>query len=102
MRSWSFRCGVSSTASNCVMNIYWYAPFDNANELCLAEHVWREGDHLIFHSLRTRFGAEIAGSPTHLELVRDLPEPAGDDGSSRSLTARTRVAAKRAAARHRL
>jgi glycosyltransferase involved in cell wall biosynthesis len=74
------------------MKIYWYAPFNNADEVALAERIGRPGDSVVVQSLRTRFGKELPSDAHRYELVRDLPEPAGDDGGRRWFGSRASVA----------
>lgn len=77
---------------------YWYAPFENAGEISLARAIASKLEsELIVHSCESRFGHPLPleeGAP--FTLHRDLPPPAGEDGSSRSPLARWQVAKKRA------
>lgn len=85
------------------MNIYWYAPFNNADELTIARHVQASGDTLVIHALASRFGRPVPLAPGDpFELIRDLPEPAGEDGRHPSRRRRLGVAAERAWLRDRL
>jgi glycosyltransferase involved in cell wall biosynthesis len=83
------------------VRIYWYAPFDNANELALAERIARPGDDVVVQSLATRFGERLSARADGFRLVRDLPEPAGDGGDTRSLGSRAAVALTAAERRER-
>ena len=84
------------------MRVYWYAPFNNTDELTLAEQIALLGDHVVVQSLQTRFGQQLDSEGEPFELVRDLPEPAGDDGGARGLRSRAHVAIQRARRRARL
>lgn len=84
------------------MRIYWFAPFNNANELDLAAQLPRPSDHLLVQSLRTRFGKALPIRADGFELVRDLPEPAGDDGGRRWIGSRAMTTIRCARSRERL
>ena len=83
------------------MRVYWYAPFNNTDELTLAERIALLGDHVVVQSLRTRFGQPLGSEGEAFELVRNLPEPAGDDGGARGVRTRAQVAMRRAQRRAR-
>lgn len=84
------------------MKIYWYAPFDNADELDVAGGVCRRGDDLTVESLATRFGKDLPTPSADFSLVRDLREPAGESGRRATMLNRSQVAWQRAIARERL
>lgn len=84
------------------MNIYWYAPFNNAHEQALAAALHQPGERLVVQSLASRFGKRPLSDSFEFEMVRDLPDTAGDDGGRRSRGRRARIAVARAGARHRL
>lgn len=83
--------------------IYWYAPFNNAGELMLAEtYASRFSDHILVHVIGSRFGEEMPRArPGRLRIVDGLPAPAGEQGGSRSLMRRAAVALRRAILRER-
>jgi len=85
--------------------IYWYAPFDNAGELSLATATAAliEQGSLTVQSCWSRFGVPLSTeAPGSFDLVRDLPEPAGEGGGRRGFLDRGRVARERATLRKRL
>jgi len=84
------------------MQIYWYAPFNNASELELARCVGRTGDELCFQSLETRRGVRLAVEDADLQVIRDLPDTAGDNGTPRTRRRRAQIALQRVTRRHRL
>ena len=84
------------------VRIYWYAPFNNADELELAAHIQRTGDSLTVQSLGSRFGRPLPSDGCEFDLVRDLPEPAGESGGHRGPTHRLAVALSRSRRRSRL
>lgn len=84
------------------MRVYWYAPFNNTDELLVAQRLAQLGETVTFHSLRTRFGRSLPATDEHCEIVRNLPEPAGDDGGNRGYRSRALVALTRAHRRDRL
>lgn len=75
--------------------VYWYAPFNNAEEWSLASEVSRQGVDLFLHSMSHRFGAELSDPPgSGYEVLRDLPPPAGET-SHPSKVERASVAVRR-------
>ena len=84
------------------MRIYWYAPFNNADELEVAASVCRPGDDLTYESLASRFGKDLPAASDAFRLVRDLHEPAGESGPRANVLTRSQVAWQRAIARERL
>lgn len=86
------------------MRIYWYAPFDNASEIELAELLSsHHGVDLTVHSCSHRFGSLLTTThPGKYELVRNLPPPAGEMGEPRSKFRQIRVIIQRAVLRHKI
>ncbi len=85
------------------VEIYWYAPFNNADELDIARYVQTGDDTLVVQALRSRFGGPLpSDADGPFELFRDLPEPAGEDGRRPVRRNRLGVAASRAWRRDRL
>ena len=60
------------------MNVYWYAPFDNAGEVALSAEVARSnGVNLTVQSISERFGRQLDPLPSgDFTLIRNLPPPA--------------------------
>jgi glycosyltransferase involved in cell wall biosynthesis len=84
------------------MKLYWYAPFDNASELELAQAVVHEtGEALVLHSVYSRFGVRLPTADEALTLVRDLPAPANELWHHSTRLRRFKVAVNRARFRHR-
>jgi glycosyltransferase involved in cell wall biosynthesis len=83
------------------MRIYWYAPFDNASELELAQAVVGEVEDLVLHSVYSRFGVRLPKAARELTLVRDLPAPASELYVRSTRYRRAKVALNRARLRHR-
>lgn len=83
------------------MRIYWYAPFDNASELELAQAVVGQVDDLVLHSVYSRFGVRLPRAARQLTLVRDLPAPANEIFDHTTRWRRAKVALNRARLRHR-
>lgn len=83
---------------------YWYAPFDNAAEMALAQAIAPKlGGELIVQSCTSRFGVPLPHeAESTFTLCRDLPPPAGEGGGSRSAYARWNVAKTRADRRREL
>ncbi len=91
-----------SNVSN-VSNVYWYAPFDNAGEMALAEELARQSDvDLTVQSISERFGRFLEPrSHPNFSLVRDLPPPAGERRGRNTVALRGWTAAERSTRRHR-
>lgn len=83
------------------MRIYWYAPFDNASELELAQAVVGQVEDLVLHSVYSRFGVRLPKRDDQLTLVRDLPAPANELFDRSTRFRRAKVALNRARMRHR-
>jgi glycosyltransferase involved in cell wall biosynthesis len=83
------------------MRIYWYAPFDNASELELAQAVVGQVEDLVLHSVYSRFGVRLPKATRELTLVRDLPAPANELYERSTRYRRGKVALNRARLRHR-
>ncbi|MEQ1787098.1 MAG: glycosyltransferase family 4 protein, partial [Acidimicrobiales bacterium] len=83
------------------MRLYWYAPFDNASELELAQAVVGQVDRLVLHSVYSRFGVRLPSATHQLTLVRDLPAPANELWERSTRFRRAKVALNRARLRHR-
>jgi glycosyltransferase involved in cell wall biosynthesis len=83
------------------MRIYWYAPFDNASELELAQAVVGQVEDLTLHSVYSRFGVRLPRADRQLTLVRDLPAPANELYARSTRYRRAKVALDRARLRHR-
>lgn len=82
------------------MRIYWYAPFDNASELELAQAVVGQVEDLVLHSVYSRFGVRLPKRARELTLVRDLPAPANELYERSTRYRRAKVALNRARLRH--
>jgi len=82
------------------MRIYWYAPFDNASELELAQAVVGQVEDLVLHSVYSRFGVRLPKRVDELTLVRDLPAPANELFEHSTRFRRAKVALNRARMRH--
>ena len=82
------------------MRIYWYAPFDNASELELAQAVVGQVEDLVLHSVYSRFGVRLPNRIDELTLVRDLPAPANELYEHSTRFRRAKVALNRARMRH--
>ena len=82
------------------MRIYWYAPFDNASELELAQAVVGQVEDLVLHSVYSRFGVRLPNRVDELTLVRDLPAPANELFERSTRFRRAKVALNRARMRH--
>ncbi len=78
------------------MRIYWYAPFDNASEIELAQAVVGQVSDLVLHSVYSRFGVRLPRRDDELTLVRDLPAPANELFRKSTRFRRAKVAANRA------
>lgn len=84
------------------MNLYWYAPFNNAYEHLIAEHIAGRNDSLVVQALRTRFRVVESSEARSFTFRRDLPELPSASGSSIGLkrsimpnVARVRIAVER-------
>lgn len=78
------------------MKLYWYAPFDNASELELAEAIGSKVDDLLLHSVYSRFGVPLPRDAEQFTLVRNLPAPANELYRRSTWWHRARVALSRA------
>jgi glycosyltransferase involved in cell wall biosynthesis len=87
-----------------VSSVFWYAPFDNAAEMALAEELARHTDlDLTVQSISERFGQPLTPrSHPDFTLVRDLPPPATERRGSNTVALRGWTAAERSIRRGRL
>lgn len=81
------------------LRIYWYAPFDNASEMELAQHLGRSGDDLTVETVSSRFGRPLPMPDVEFSLIRDLPAPANELYDRPTRLRRAQVALERAARR---
>ncbi|MSO86146.1 MAG: glycosyltransferase [Acidimicrobiia bacterium] len=78
------------------MRIYWYAPFDNASEIELAQALVGQVSDLVLHSVYSRFGVRLPKRDDELTMVRDLPAPANELFRRSTRFRRAKVALNRA------
>ncbi|MBK7166911.1 MAG: glycosyltransferase family 4 protein [Candidatus Microthrix sp.] len=85
-------------------SVFWYAPFDNAGEMALAEELARASDlDLTVESISERFGHPLEPrSHPDFTLVRDLPPPATERRGKDTVALRGWTAIERSARRGRL
>jgi glycosyltransferase involved in cell wall biosynthesis len=83
------------------VRIYWYAPFNNADEREVATALADADDDVTFQTLAARRGTPTVPGDDRLRLVADLPDTPGDDGGPRTRRRRTRVTIDRVRRRHR-
>ena len=86
------------------MNVYWYAPFDNAGEVALSAEVSRsDGIDLSVQSISERFGRQLDPLPSgDFTLIRNLPPPAIERRSRNNPGDRAWTALERSAKRRRI
>jgi glycogen(starch) synthase len=84
------------------VKIYWYAPFNNADEREVAVALGDSGDDVTLQTLATRRGVPAAPGIHPMRVVADLPDTPGDDGGDRTWRRRTGTTIARVRRRHHL
>lgn len=87
-----------------VSSVFWYAPFDNAGEMAVAEALARSPYvDLTVQSISERFGQRLEPrSHADFTLVRNLPPPASERSGGNTVAHRAWTAMERSARRKRL
>jgi glycosyltransferase involved in cell wall biosynthesis len=83
------------------VNLYWYAPFNNAHERGIAAALGEAGEDITVQTLASRRGVPTTRGDDPVRLIADLRDTPGDDGGRRTWLRRTSTTVERVRRRHR-